>query len=149
MSTEKQRQPASLLLVIVGTILILFGLSIFARTVLGDIWSPFASIIWWGVRLFWPIVLVGMGIFVIYLASAGVFSRHQPTEFTFSAPQPGTRLYRSRSDRHLAGVCGGLANYFGMDPTIVRIIAVALFFFGVFFPVCVAYFIAWLVVPEE
>ena len=36
------------------------------------------------------------------------------------------RLYRSRSDRMIWGVCGGLAEYFDMDPTIVRIIAVLL-----------------------
>ena len=38
------------------------------------------------------------------------------------------RLYRSRSDRMLWGVCGGLAKYFDMDPTIVRVIAVLLVF---------------------
>ena len=40
----------------------------------------------------------------------------------------GTRLYRSRSDRMICGVCGGLAKYFDIDPTIVRIIAVLLVF---------------------
>ena len=38
------------------------------------------------------------------------------------------RLYRSRSDRVLWGVCGGLAKYFDIDPTIVRVIAVLLIF---------------------
>jgi phage shock protein C len=40
------------------------------------------------------------------------------------------KLYRSRSDRKLWGVCGGLANYFDMDPTIIRVIAVASLFVG-------------------
>ena len=40
------------------------------------------------------------------------------------------RLYRSRSDRMIWGVCGGLAKYFDIDPTIVRIIAVLSIFFG-------------------
>ena len=40
------------------------------------------------------------------------------------------RLYRSRSDRMIWGVCGGLAKYFDMDPTIVRVIAVLTIFFG-------------------
>jgi len=35
------------------------------------------------------------------------------------------KLYRSRSNRVLFGVCGGLAEYFNIDPTIVRVIAVA------------------------
>ncbi len=56
------------------------------------------------------------------------------------------RLYRSRTDRMLAGVCGGLAEYFNIDPVIIRVIAVvaALMAFGGL----LAYIILWIVVPE-
>ena len=57
------------------------------------------------------------------------------------------RLYRSRTDRMIWGVCGGLANYFNIDPTIVRLIAVLLLFFGGF--VILAYIILAIVVPVE
>jgi len=40
------------------------------------------------------------------------------------------RFYRSRSDRVIFGVCGGLAKYFNIDPVIVRILAVASLFVG-------------------
>ena len=40
------------------------------------------------------------------------------------------KLYRSRVDRKLWGVCGGLAKYFNIDPTIVRVITVASLFIG-------------------
>jgi phage shock protein PspC (stress-responsive transcriptional regulator) len=40
------------------------------------------------------------------------------------------KLYRSRTDRKIWGVCGGLARYFDVDPTIVRVIAVATLFVG-------------------
>ena len=40
------------------------------------------------------------------------------------------KLYRSRSDRKIWGVCGGLAKYFDIDPTIVRVVAVAALFVG-------------------
>ena len=40
------------------------------------------------------------------------------------------KLYRSRVDRKLWGVCGGLAKYFNIDPTLVRVIAVASLFVG-------------------
>jgi phage shock protein PspC (stress-responsive transcriptional regulator) len=40
------------------------------------------------------------------------------------------KLYRSRTDRKIWGVCGGLAKYFDIDPTIVRVIAVASLFVG-------------------
>jgi phage shock protein PspC (stress-responsive transcriptional regulator) len=56
------------------------------------------------------------------------------------------RLYRSRRERLLGGVCGGLAEYFGIDPLIVRIIAVALVFAGG--AGFLAYFAAWLLVPD-
>jgi phage shock protein C len=40
------------------------------------------------------------------------------------------KLYRSRTDRMIAGVCGGLADFFNIDPTIVRLIFVLLFLTG-------------------
>ncbi|MBS1250949.1 MAG: hypothetical protein MAG431_02548 [Chloroflexi bacterium] len=57
------------------------------------------------------------------------------------------RLYRSRHDRMIAGVCGGLGEYLGIDPTLVRL----LFVFGTFATasgVFWAYLIMMLVVPE-
>ncbi|MDL2254426.1 PspC domain-containing protein [Ruminococcaceae bacterium OttesenSCG-928-I18] len=57
------------------------------------------------------------------------------------------RLYRSRSNRWLTGVCGGVAEYFNMDPTVVRVIFVLLACFlgsGL-----LAYIIASLIIPGE
>src|SRR4051812_19815747 len=45
-------------------------------------------------------------------------------------PSQGPRLVRSRRDRVIAGVCGGLAEHFRIDPIIVRVAAVALIFAG-------------------
>jgi phage shock protein C len=56
------------------------------------------------------------------------------------------RLYRSRNNKVIAGVCGGLAEYFNIDPVIVRIIAVALLLPGGL-PGFLPYAILWLVVP--
>ncbi len=57
------------------------------------------------------------------------------------------RLYRSRKNRQLGGVCGGIAEYFEIDPVIVRLIAVALFFVGG--SAILAYIIALIVIPYE
>ena len=57
------------------------------------------------------------------------------------------KLYKSSTDKKLCGVCGGLAKYFGMDSTIVRLIlALAVLFAG-----CgiLAYIIAAIIMPEE
>ncbi|HZW39301.1 MAG: PspC domain-containing protein [Syntrophothermus sp.] len=56
------------------------------------------------------------------------------------------KLYRSRNDKMLAGVCGGLAEYFDFDPVIVRLIFVITIFFGG--TGILAYIILWIVVPE-
>ena len=57
------------------------------------------------------------------------------------------KLVRSRKDRWIAGVCGGLAAYFGVDATVVRIaFLVASFFFGVGL---LPYLILWLVMPAR
>lgn len=59
----------------------------------------------------------------------------------------GARLKKSRTDKMISGVCGGIAEYLGWDPTIVRIIFVILTFLGSGAPVLL-YFILALVMPE-
>ncbi len=65
-----------------------------------------------------------------------------------AAPQPAPRkLYRSRSKRSIAGVCGGLAAYFDADPTMIRLLMLLMILFGGLS--IWAYFILWIVIPEE
>lgn len=57
------------------------------------------------------------------------------------------RLYRSRKNRVIAGVCGGLGDYFNVDPVLFRLVWVLLVFgagTGI-----LAYIIAWLIIPLE
>ena len=65
------------------------------------------------------------------------------------AHRTGKRLHRSRSNRMLAGVCGGLAEYAGMDPTIMRLLAVLLIVLSGFLPGLVAYIVMAIVMPLE
>jgi phage shock protein C len=58
----------------------------------------------------------------------------------------GKRLFRSREHRMVAGVSGGLGEYLGVDPTIVRLGFVVTAFFGG--AGIIAYVVAWLIVPE-
>jgi phage shock protein PspC (stress-responsive transcriptional regulator) len=56
------------------------------------------------------------------------------------------KLYRSRTNRQIAGVCGGLAEYFGLDPLLVRVLmVVAALANGAGF---LFYILAWLFIPE-
>lgn len=56
------------------------------------------------------------------------------------------RLYRSNEDRMIAGVCGGIAEYFNIDPVIPRIIAVVLLLPGGL-PGFLPYIVMWAIVP--
>ena len=56
------------------------------------------------------------------------------------------RVYRSKKNRMLGGVCGGIAEYFGIDPVLVRLLFLLLFFMG--FVGIIIYIVAWLLIPE-
>jgi phage shock protein C len=62
---------------------------------------------------------------------------------------PSGELTRSKSDRMIAGVCGGLAKWLGWDPTAVRILYVLISFFSAAFPGIIVYIILALVMPSE
>lgn len=58
------------------------------------------------------------------------------------------RLRRSRSDKMIAGVIGGLARYFGFDPTMARVLYVILSIVSVAFPGILVYILLWIIMPE-
>jgi phage shock protein C len=60
---------------------------------------------------------------------------------------PTRRLYRSRSDRKLAGVCGGLAQFFNLDPTLIRVLFVVLAVLGG--SGILIYLAMWIMVPNQ
>lgn len=57
------------------------------------------------------------------------------------------RLYRSKKERRIAGICGGLAEYLETDPTLIRLIFVLLLFVTGFAPMVVTYLIGWIIIP--
>ncbi|WP_100374011.1 PspC domain-containing protein [Bacillus sp. FJAT-45037] len=59
------------------------------------------------------------------------------------------KLIRTQNDRKIAGVCGGVAKYFNLDPTVVRILTVVLFILTTGWPIFLAYLISIFVVPNE
>ena len=58
------------------------------------------------------------------------------------------RLYRSTTDKKIAGICGGLGQYLNVDPTVVRLAAVFGCIVTGIIPFIVGYIIAWVIVPE-
>lgn len=57
------------------------------------------------------------------------------------------RLYRSETEKKIAGVCGGIAELMDVDPTIIRLIAVFLALVTGILPFVIAYLVAWWIVP--
>jgi phage shock protein C len=58
-------------------------------------------------------------------------------------------LYRSRNNKMIAGVCGGIAEWLGWTPTAVRVAYVIISILSVGFPGTLAYIILWIVMPQE
>ena len=58
-------------------------------------------------------------------------------------------LRRSLANRAIAGVCGGIAEYFDWDPTVLRVAYVLLSIFSAAFPGLLLYLVLWIVIPER
>jgi phage shock protein C len=80
-------------------------------------------------------------------ADAAVPGSFDPTDGPVSAPGTGFRLHRSRTDRMIGGVLGGLAESLGVDATLLRVGLIALTLLGAGIGV-VLYVAAWILVPE-
>ena len=59
------------------------------------------------------------------------------------------RLHLSHSDSRIAGVCGGIGETYDIDPTLVRLIFVALLIFSAVIPMVIVYLIAYIIMPRE
>jgi len=58
------------------------------------------------------------------------------------------RLYLSATDRKIAGLCGGIGEYFDVDPTIVRLLVIIIGIATVFFPIFLGYILGWIIIPR-
>ena len=63
-------------------------------------------------------------------------------------PDASRPLRRSRTNRQVAGVVGGLAEYFNLDPTLLRVIYVVVSIVSAAFPGLLVYLLLWLLIPE-
>lgn len=135
--SNNQRPSAPL--VILGGLLIFFGAMSLTSMLLGPVWDVFWRIVGTTLKFVWPIALIGLGIFIITVGQNTAFAP------TFDKNR---RLYRS-NDRVLGGVCAGIAEYFSIDPTWVRLGVVLLAVVSTGGPVVIAYIICWIVLPER
>ncbi|MBI2188129.1 MAG: PspC domain-containing protein [Acidobacteria bacterium] len=102
------------------------------------------------VRLLWVILSVVPGVIIGGVIAYAVAWILLPSDAA-AAPRPATvrRLQRSATNRKIAGVCGGLADYFDVDSTLVRIAAVVLAIYpGAVICGVLVYLLAWFVMPS-
>ena len=100
------------------------------------------------VRLSWVILSIIPGVFIGGLVAYAAAWILTPVAASQSQGVPGKHLTRSVADKQIAGVCGGLAEYFGLDATIVRLAAVILAVYpGAVIGGILAYLVAWVIMP--
>lgn len=103
------------------------------------------------IRLVWLILAIIPGAIVGGLIAYGAAWVLMPVSSArLEADGTSRRLFRSTVDRKVGGVCGGLAEYFHVDPTAVRVgVAILTVYPGAIIFGVVAYAIAWLIIPQR
>jgi phage shock protein C len=100
------------------------------------------------VPLFWLVIFIGYIVFILRMSHC---CEGKERRGTFMANKRGSgkvkRLYRSGKDKMLGGVCGGIAEYLGVDPVLIRLLWIlAIFAWG---SGILAYIIAWIIIPRN
>lgn len=127
-----------IVITIVGAALVVIGLGMLARQ-----WFwPYLPI-----QHIWNVVRgAGWGLGLIVIGIVAIIWTQRPG---FKSPARGAKIYRSRKNRMLGGVLGGLAEYLSVDATLVRLAYVAFALIFEAWPAIVAYIAAAIIVPEE
>lgn len=129
----------STFLLIIGGLLVLFGATSLLSTILGPLWDLAVTIVREVLKFVWPFALIALGVFAIAIARSGS---------TISTSYAGKRLYRS-NNRILGGVCAGIAEFFGFDVTLVRIIFAIFAIMSGGVPFIMLYIACWVIIPEK
>ncbi|MDZ7340410.1 MAG: PspC domain-containing protein [candidate division KSB1 bacterium] len=99
---------------------------------------------------FWPVIIILIGLLYLFIAWRRDQEPKAEGATAMDSPSgPPNRLYRSRQEKIIAGVCGGIAQNLNTDPVIVRIAWVFLTIATSFFLGALIYFIWMIAVPEE
>lgn len=132
--------------IIVGVVLVLIGFGMFLEKMsYWFFWPGFVPPLFsW--ESFFALILIGLGVFLVMK----VMHKDKETEIASPGIKAGRHsLYRSKTSRKLSGVCGGIGEYFSIDPTIVRILWVVGTLVSHILPGLIVYIVMVFIVPES
>ncbi len=100
-------------------------------------------------KLIWVLVIIFINFIgaLIYLFFVKLNKNYPKMMKTNKKGKKVKHLYRSRTNRVIGGVCGGIGEYFGVDPTLIRLAWVLFVFAGG--SGVLAYIVCWIIIPEE
>lgn len=100
-------------------------------------------------KLIWVLIILFLNIIgaLLYLFFVKLNKNYKTITIKMKAGKKIKRLYRSRENRVLGGVCGGIGEYFNIDPTLIRLLWILFVFLGG--SGILAYIIAWIIIPKE
>lgn len=107
--------------IVLGACLVLAGVGLLFAAYT-QWWASLVVWIRWASRIAVPVVLIVAGVYVLAAVRKGRLQLLGPS----GAPARAGTLMRSSDDSRIAGVCGGIAQYFGVNSTFVRVVAILL-----------------------
>lgn len=122
---------------VVGGIMVALGILLLVQRGAPEVWAGMSAALQMVANVAWPVCIIAAGVILIYAARKGTLTS-----------QRGSRVYRSRDNRRLGGVCGGIAEHFSMNAVFVRILAVVLFVMSIGL-VGLLYLILWASLPDD
>ncbi|MCL1891456.1 MAG: PspC domain-containing protein [Coriobacteriia bacterium] len=123
--------------IVAGILLILFGLWRLSVPLFGTLWGDMWRFVSFIIGILWPLVIIAGGVFLMVAARKG----------RLELPKD-KKLFRSSNNKKLGGVCGGIAEYLSIEPSAVRVVAIALAILNVFVMVPL-YVLFWIFVPYD
>ncbi|MBU1945834.1 MAG: PspC domain-containing protein [Nanoarchaeota archaeon] len=100
-------------------------------------------------KLIWLLVILFFNFLgaLLYFILVKSNKNYRGFEIKMKTNKKTKKLYRSKNNRVIAGICGGIGEYFDIDPTIIRLLWVLFTFMGG--SGIIAYIICWIVIPEK
>lgn len=146
-----------LIFIIIGSILIIDKLNLFNGFLFFDnFWYHFEQGSSYIKRFIWPITLIAIGVIIILMLRKsktetesfhGEYKNNNDQTYThFNSHESQRKFYRSREDRKIMGLCGGIAEYFCIDPSLVRILTIIVLFpISGPFAILIYFVVSWII----